>query len=73
MDNNNINQELDALGIIGLMANIFQVATYIDAQSIASNTDIMKALEMQNQIYLDIIMKDIREIKEQLQRLEEKL
>lgn len=72
MDDNQ-NQELDALGILAIMANVFQVATYIDAQNIASNTDIMKALEVQNQFYLDEIVRLLGEISEKQDKILEEL
>lgn len=70
---NNQNQELDALEILDIMANVFQVASYIDAQNIASNTDIMKAIEVQNQFYLDEIIRLLREILEKQDKILEEL
>lgn len=72
MDDNQ-NQELDALGVLAIMANVFQVATYIDAQNIASNTDIMKALEVQNQFYLDELVRLLGEISEKQDKILEEL
>ena len=70
---NNQNQELNALEILDIMANVFQVASYIDAQNIASNTDIMKAIEVQNQFYLDEIIRLLREILEKQDKISEEL
>lgn len=70
---NNQNQELNALEILDIMANVFQVASYIDAQNIASNTDIMKAIEVQNQFYLDEIIRLLGEILEKQDKILEKL
>lgn len=70
---NNQNQELNALEILDIMANVFQVASYIDAQNIASNTDIMKAIEVQNKFYLDEIIRLLGEISEKQDKILEEL
>lgn len=70
---NNQNQELNALEILDIMANVFQVASYIDAQNIASNTDIMEAIEVQNKFYLDEIIRLLGEISEKQDKILEKL
>ena len=69
----NQNQELDALEILAIMADVFQVVSYIDAQNIASNSDIMKAIEVQNQFYLDEIIRLLGEISEKQDKILEKL
>lgn len=70
---NNQNQELNTLEILDIMANVFQVASYIDAQNIASNTDIMKAIEVQNKFYLDEIIRLLGEISEKQDKILEEL
>lgn len=70
---NNQNQELNPLEILAIMANVFQVASYIDAQNIASNTDIMKAIEVQNKFYLDEIIRLLGEISEKQDKILEEL
>lgn len=70
---NNQNQELNPLEILAIMANVFQVASYIDAQNIASNTDIMEAIDVQNQFYLDEIIRLLGEISEKQDKILEEL
>ena len=70
---NNQNQELNTLEILDIMANVFQVASYIDAQNIASNTDIMEAIDVQNQFYLDEIIRLLGEISEKQDKILEEL
>lgn len=69
----NQNQELDVLEILAIMADVFQVASYIDAQNIASNSDVMKAIEVQNQFYLDEIIRLLGEISEKQDKILEEL
>ena len=69
----NQNQELDALEILAIMADVLQVASYIDAQNIASNSDVMKAIEVQNQFYLDEIIRLLGEILEKQDKILEEL
>lgn len=68
-----MDEENNILELLSVMANILQIATYIDAQNIASNTDIMKALEAQNQQYLDRILKKIDDIYEKQQEILKRL
>lgn len=70
---NNYNQELDVLGMLSVMANVFQVATYMKEQEIETNTDIMKALQIQNEEYLKIILNEIREISKKQDEILKKL
>lgn len=67
------NQELDVLGMLSVMANVFQVATYMEATNIETNTDIMKALQFQNEQYLKVIVNELREISKKQDEILEKL
>ena len=67
------NQELDVLGMLSVMANVFQVATYMEATNIETNTDIMKALQLQNEQYLKVIVNELREISKKQDLILEKL
>ena len=68
-----MDEENNILELLSVMANILQISTYIDAQNIASNTDIMKALEAQNQQYLDRILKKIDDVYEKQQEILKRL
>lgn len=56
--------------MLGLIANILQVANYFENAQQTSNDEIMKALEMQNKVYLETVIKQNLEILERLERIE---
>ena len=55
--------------MLGLIANILQVANYFENAQQTSNDEIMKALEMQNKVYLETVIKQNLEILERLERI----
>ena len=66
---NNINQEYDEFFILELLANTLQIASFQMLQRDASNNDIMKRLQLQDQtlseqtnVYLKKIIKQNEEI-----------
>ena len=59
--------DIDSFFILNVIANILQIANYNMSVKEANNDSIMKMLEMQNQKYLDIIKKDIKDIKDKME------
>ncbi len=66
---NNINQDYDEFFILELLANTLQIASFQMLQKDASNNDIMKRLQLQDQalseqtnVYLKKIIKQNEEI-----------
>ncbi len=66
---NNINQDYDEFFILELLANTLQIASFQMLQRDASNNDIMKRLQLQDQtlseqtnVYLKKIIKQNEEI-----------
>lgn len=55
------------------LANILQVANFVMNVTEATNTDILKELQKQNNEYLEILVADVREIKEKQILMDEKL
>ena len=60
----------NSLENLEIIANILQVANYFENIQQTSNDEIMKALERQNQEYLETAIKQNKEIIERLERLE---
>lgn len=59
--------DIDSFFILNVIANILQIANYNMGIKEVSNDNIMKMLEIQNQKYLDIIKKDIKDIKDKME------
>lgn len=59
--------DIDSFFILNVIANILQIANYNMSVKEANNDSITKMLEMQNQKYLDIIKKDIKDIKDKME------
>lgn len=59
--------DIDSFFILNVIANILQIANYNMNVKEVSNDNIMKMLEIQNQKYLDIIKKDIKDIKDKME------
>lgn len=59
--------DIDSFFILNVIANILQIANYNMSVKEANNDNITKMLEMQNQKYLDIIKKDIKDIKDKME------
>ena len=59
--------DIDSFFILNVIANILQIANYNMSVKEANNDSIMKMLEKQNQKYLDIIKKDIKDIKDKME------
>ena len=60
--------DIDSFFILNVIANILQIANYNMSVKEANNDSITKMLEMQNQKYLDIIKKDIKDIKDKMEK-----
>lgn len=72
---NNINQDYDEFFLLELLSNILQIASFQMLQKDASNNDIMKELQVQDQtlseqtnIYLKKIIKQNEEILDLLKK-----
>lgn len=72
---NNINQDYDEFFILELLANTLQIASFQMLQKDASNNDIMKRLQLQDQtlseqtnVYLKKIIKQNEEILDLLKK-----
>lgn len=59
--------DIDSFFILNVIANILQIANYNMSVKEANNDSITKMLEKQNQKYLDIIKKDIKDIKDKME------
>lgn len=59
--------DIDSFFILNVIANILQIANYNMNVKEVSNDNIMKMLEIQNQKYLDIIKKDIKDLKDKME------
>lgn len=59
--------DIDSFFILNVIANILQIANYNMSVKEANNDNITKMLEIQNQKYLDIIKKDIKDIKDKME------
>ena len=58
------------LNNLEFISNVLQVVNYLENARQTSNDEIMKALEQQNQDYLEIAIRQNVEIIERLERLE---
>ncbi len=62
--------ELSVLERLDVIADILQVANYVLNVTDVSNDDIMKALQEQNNKYLEIAIQQNKEIIDRLERIE---
>lgn len=62
----NNNEGIDFFVILSLMADILQIANYDMNLREATNNNLMQELQKQNQEYLEIIKKEIKKLREDL-------
>lgn len=72
-ENNEVNNPVDEWESLARLANILQVANFVMNVTEASNTDILKELQKQDNEYLEALVADVREIKEKQALMDEKL
>lgn len=72
-ENNEANIPVDEWESLARLANILQVANFVMNVTEATNTDILKELQKQDNEYLGALVADVREIKEKQALMDEKL
>lgn len=72
-ENNEANIPVDERESLARLANILQVANFVMNVTEATNTDILKELQKQDNEYLEALVADVREIREKQALMDEKL